>query len=61
MQHALAYDYMMRRILQLVVPFTLLVVFETVVDMVILAILSYRMGTNNIIAYTMMGKTKGET
>ena len=45
-----AYDYMIRRILQLTIPFTFSAVFETVVELVFLAILVHRMGTDDMIA-----------
>ena len=54
----IAYDYMKRRILQLAIPFTFLAVFETVVDLVILAFLSHHLRTNDMIACTMTGKTR---
>ena len=52
-----AYDYETRRLLQLAVPFTFSAVFETVSDLVILAIIAHKLGTDAMIAYTMTGKT----
>ena len=50
MRPVVAYDYMIRRILQLTIPFTFSAVFETVVELVFLAILVHRMGTDDMIA-----------
>ena len=61
MRIIVAYDYTPRRVLQLIPPFILSVVFETMVDLVILEILLHRLGTSNMIAYTMTEKTTGET
>ena len=45
MQPVVACDYITRRILQLATPFVFLVLFDIVMDLVILTILEHGMGT----------------
>jgi len=55
------YDHETKRILGLAIPFTISAVIYTVCDLVVLGFISQYLGTDSMVAYTLVGLTTGIT